>query len=110
MRCWPRPRKRIGAPPVEARLLNGLNCLAIWRMQRLSRWIIAALCCRGGTRWAELSHRSKPAHSYRSASAGSTDAAADEGYSVASSEIPIETAETITPSSTRGANGNVSME
>ena len=49
-------------------------------------------------------------HSYRSASAGSTRAAEDDGYSVASSEIPIETADTITPSSGRGAKGRVSME
>ena len=53
---------------------------------------------------------SRPRYSYRNASAGSTLAAADDGYSVASSEIPIETTDTITPSSTRGAKGNVSME
>ena len=65
MRCWPRPQKRIGAPPVEARLLNGLNCLTIRRMPYPLRWIIAALCCRGGTRWAGLSHRSKAQRSGR---------------------------------------------
>ena len=36
--------------------------------------------------------------------------AADDGYSVASSEIPIETTETIRPSSGRGAKGSVSIE
>ncbi len=50
------------------------------------------------------------AYSYRSASAGKTRAAADDGYSVAKIEIPIETAATMTPSSGRGAKGNVSME
>ena len=49
-------------------------------------------------------------HSYRSASAGRMRAAAEDGYSVASSEIPIETTETITPSIARGAKGSVSIE
>ena len=49
-------------------------------------------------------------HSYRSASAGSTLAAADEGYKVASSETPIDIAATITPCITRGAKGSVSIE
>jgi len=52
MRCWPRLRKRTGAPPVEARLSNGLNWLTIRSVQCPSKWIIAVLCCRGGTRWA----------------------------------------------------------
>ena len=49
-------------------------------------------------------------HSYRSASAGSTLAAADEGYKVASRETPIDIAATITPCITRGAKGSVSIE
>jgi len=49
-------------------------------------------------------------YSYRRASAGDTRAAADDGYSVASSEIPIDAAATITPCTARGAKGRVSME
>ena len=59
MRCWPRPRRRTGVPPVEARLLNGLNWLRNRRKEFPSRWIIAALCCREGTRWVGLLLRSK---------------------------------------------------
>jgi hypothetical protein len=44
---------------VEARLLNGLNCLKIRRKECVSRWIIAGLCYRVGMRWAGLSRRSK---------------------------------------------------
>ena len=76
----------------------------------MQKWIIAALCCHGGTPWAESLRRNKLNYSYRNAAAGSTRAADDDGYSVASSEIPIETTDTITPSSTRGAKGSVSME
>jgi len=52
----------------------------------------------------------EPTYSYRSASAGSTLAAAYDGYSVASNETPIDTADTITPSIARGAKGSVSIE
>ena len=49
-------------------------------------------------------------YSYLNASAGNTLAADDDGYTVASSEIPIDTIDTITPSRKRGAKGSVSME
>ena len=59
MRCWTGPCKRTGAPLVEARLLNGLNCLKIRRKECVSRWIIAGLCYRVGMRWAGLSRRNR---------------------------------------------------
>jgi len=60
--------------------------------------------------YGTLLDEKRRAYSYRSASAGRMRAAADDGYNVASREIPIETTETMTPSRGRVAKGSVSIE
>ena len=98
----PRVRRRIGGT-------RGVTCNRRTAPAPL-KWIIAALCCRGVTRWAGLLRRSRSAIHTAAPRPGALRAADHDGYSVASSEIPIETRGTITPSMTRGAKGSVSME
>ena len=49
-------------------------------------------------------------HSYRKASAGRMREADQDGYKVATSEIPMATSATSQPSIARGANGTYSIE
>jgi hypothetical protein len=60
-RSWPKRQKRIGARHVVAGWLNGRVCLSPIPASRRPKWIIAALCCRAATRWAESLRRNKPA-------------------------------------------------
>jgi hypothetical protein len=92
-----------GLEDSDLQLAQDITVLVITHLPKTVCFECTSIACSVG----DVNHHAGLAlgYSYRSASAGRMRAADQEGYKVATKEIPIATKATISPSMARGAKG-----